>query len=208
MEKENENTNKKLKIYIADTDEKKALINYFATSEKFNLVGSSTNGHVVIEECKNLKPDFLISEVLLSECDGFLVLESLKQSMQDMCPKIIFISNLSHSGFVSKAIKEGASYFMVKPVSPQNLEMRIDELTKQSLGQEEKDEHKNYDPVKLDVVLPVTNEIEQIEYIPPKLGDESKGISKSINPQFKEFKPHFDVFELVSPICIPSVPDK
>ena len=58
MEKENENTNKKLKIYIADTDEKKALINYFATSEKFNLVGSSTNGHVVIEECKNLKPNY------------------------------------------------------------------------------------------------------------------------------------------------------
>lgn len=140
MEKENEKEIKKLKIYIADTDEKKTLANYFAASEKFELVGSSTNGHEVIEDCKNLKPDFLISEVLLSECDGFLVLESLKQSMQGECPKIIFISNLSHSGFVSKAIKEGASYFMVKPVSPQNLEMRIDELSKQAVNPDEKGE--------------------------------------------------------------------
>ena len=139
MEKENEKANKKLKIYVADTDEKKTLANYFDASEKFELVGSSTNGHEVIEDCKNLKPDFLISEVLLSECDGFLVLESLKQSMQGECPKIIFISNLSHSGFVSKAIKEGASYFMVKPVSPQNLEIRIDELTKQTIQPYEKE---------------------------------------------------------------------
>lgn len=141
MEKENEKANKKLKIYVADTDEKKTLANYFAASEKFELVGSSTNGHEVIKDCKNLKPDFLISEVLLSECDGFLVLESLKQSMQGECPKIIFISNLSHSGFVSKAIKEGASYFMVKPVSPQNLEMRIDELSKQTIQPDEKEEY-------------------------------------------------------------------
>lgn len=140
MEKENEKEIKKLKIYIADTDEKKTLANYFAASEKFELVGSSTNGHEVIEDCQSLKPDFLISEVLLSECDGFLVLESLKQSMQKGCPKIIFISNLSHSGFVSKAIKEGASYFMVKPVSPQNLEMRIEELSKQAVNPDEKGE--------------------------------------------------------------------
>lgn len=140
MEKENEKVNKKLKIYVADTDEKKTLANYFAASEKFELVGSSTNGHEVIEDCQSLKPDFLISEVLLSECDGFLVLESLKQSMQKGCPKIIFISNLSHSGFVSKAIKEGASYFMVKPVSPQNLEMRIEELSKQAVNSDEKGE--------------------------------------------------------------------
>ena len=139
MEKENEKANKKLKIYVADTDEKKTLANYFDASEKFELIGSSTNGHEVIEDCKNLKPDFLISEVLLSECDGFLVLESLKQSMQGECPKIIFISNLSHSGFVSKAIKEGASYFMVKPVSPQNLEIRIDELSKQTIQPDERE---------------------------------------------------------------------
>ena len=48
----------------------------------------------------------------------------LKENM----PKVIFISNLSHSGFVSKAIKEGASYFMVKPILPENLAERIENI--------------------------------------------------------------------------------
>ena len=33
-----------------------------------------------------------------------------------------------HSGFVTKAIQSGASYFMVKPISPENLEGRICEV--------------------------------------------------------------------------------
>ena len=48
--------------------------------------------------------------------------------MKENLPKIIFISNLSHSGFVSKAIKEGASYFMVKPILPENLTERIENI--------------------------------------------------------------------------------
>ncbi len=128
MEKEN----KKYTIYIADTDEEKKLETYFINNEYFTLIGSSSNGQQVMQDCKNLQPDFLVSEVLLSESDGFLVLESLKKEMKEKCPKIIFISNLSHSGFVSKAIKEGASYFMVKPITPQNLEQRLLELAKQN----------------------------------------------------------------------------
>ena len=45
-------------------------------------------------------------------------------------PKVIFVSKLSHSGFVTKALNEGASYFMVKPVSPQGLEERIVDVLK------------------------------------------------------------------------------
>ena len=102
---------------------------YFSTSEKFAVVGKSTDGNEVVNDVKLLKPDFLVMEVLLSGMDGFMVLESLKKELKEAMPKVIFISNLSHSGFVSKAIKEGASYFMVKPVSPENLEMRLKDLS-------------------------------------------------------------------------------
>ena len=118
---------KKQKIYFADTEEE--LAKYFSTSEKFAVVGKSTDGNEVVNDVKLLKPDFLVMEVLLSGMDGFMVLESLKKELKEAMPKVIFISNLSHSGFVSKAIKEGASYFMVKPVSPENLEMRLKDLS-------------------------------------------------------------------------------
>ena len=117
---------KKTKLFIADT-ENDELLKYFSNKEEYEVVGSSQNGQEVVKEVLSLKPDFLIMEVMLSGMDGFMVLENLKKQMSEM-PKIIFISNLSHSGFISKAIKEGASYFMVKPIIPSNLEERLKDL--------------------------------------------------------------------------------
>ncbi len=137
MEKEN----KKITIYFADADESTALVKYFSSKEEYQVLGISSDGQKVVKDVEQLKPDFLVSEVLLSGMDGFMVFEKLKKEMATQVPKVIFISNLSHSGFVSKAIKEGASYFMVKPIMPENLEERIqDILTSKDNNIEDKNE--------------------------------------------------------------------
>ena len=135
--------NQKIKIYIADTEEE--LIRYFSNNENYEVVGTSIDGNVVTEQVKACKPDFLIMEVMLSGIDGFKVLENLKMDMKESLPKIIFISHLSHSGFVSKAIKEGASYFMVKPVLPVNLQERIEDVIKERENEEENKNEKQLD---------------------------------------------------------------
>ena len=118
----------KIRVYVADKAEDNNVVTYFRGSDKFALVGASPNGEEVLKDVPLLKPDFLIMEVMLSGMDGFVVLEKLKESMADKMPKVIFTSNLSHSGFVTKAITEGASYFMVKPILPEVLEERIYDL--------------------------------------------------------------------------------
>ena len=117
-----------IKIYIADTDDENGISAYFKENKKFDVVGEQSSGTQIIKEVIDKKPDFLVMEVMLSEIDGFTVFEELKKNMGETCPKVIFVSSLTHSGFVAKAMKEGASYFMVKPVSPQNLEQRIFDL--------------------------------------------------------------------------------
>lgn len=129
---------KKIKLYIADS-ENDNILNYFSKKDEYEVVGSSQNGQDVIKDVEALKPDFLITEVMLSGMDGFMVLENLKEQMKET-PKVIFISNLSHSGFISKAIKEGASYFMVKPIIPENLEERIKDLMSDNNEKEIKNE--------------------------------------------------------------------
>ena len=129
----------KQKIYLADTEDG-TLENYFRASEKYSVVGKSADGAQVVKDVKLLKPDFLVMEVMLAGMDGFMVMDSLKKEMGDKLPKIIFISNLSHSGFVSKAIKEGASYFMVKPVLPEKLEQRLKDLSKSKVQKEDRGE--------------------------------------------------------------------
>lgn len=125
---ENITNGEKIKLYIADNEDKNSFEEYFKTKDYFSIVGTSSIGENIIQEVKSLKPDYLIMEVILSGMDGFTVFEKIKQELGRDCPKVIFVSNLSHSGFVSKAMKEGASYFMVKPVSPQILEERIFDL--------------------------------------------------------------------------------
>lgn len=112
------------KIYVADATEDNNLIEYFKQNANFQFVGASFDGQKVVEDVLSLRPDVLVTEVMLSGLDGFAVLDKIKQLKENM-PKVFFVSNLSHSGFVAKAIQSGASYFMVKPVSPENLESRI-----------------------------------------------------------------------------------
>ena len=138
-----ENENKKIKLYIADTEDEN-LVEYFSKKEEFEIIGKNTDGNQVCQDVKKNIPDFLVMEVMLSGIDGFKVLENLKSELKENMPKVIFISNLSHSGFISKAIKEGASYFMVKPILPENLDERIKDLSS-NVESEEKQNEKQLD---------------------------------------------------------------
>ena len=124
-----ENT-KKIKLYFADSEmeELDKMASYFEEKEDYEIVGKGSDGNVVAEEVAKLNPDFVISEVLLAGADGFKMLELVNNKMGANAPKVIFVSNLSHAGFISKAMKEGASYYMVKPISFDNLEERMKDL--------------------------------------------------------------------------------
>ncbi len=124
---ENVKENKLPKIYVADKVEENNIIEYFKNNDSFDFVGACVDGNKVVEDVLALKPDILVMEVMLSNLDGFAVLEKIKE-LKDEMPKVFFVSSLSHSGFVSKAVQSGASYFMVKPVSAENLENRILEV--------------------------------------------------------------------------------
>ena len=65
------------KIYIADS-ENQDLVNYFSQNDKFEVVGSSSDGEVVVNEVVKLKPDVLVMEVMLSKLDGFAVFDKIK----------------------------------------------------------------------------------------------------------------------------------
>ena len=122
------------KIYIADIDGEN-LVEYFKGKDNFEVVGSSSDGEEVVNSVIKLQPDVLVMEVMLSKLDGFAVFEKIKV-LKEKTPKVIFISSLSHSGFVTKALQIGASYFMIKPINAENLESRINEILSNSLSQE------------------------------------------------------------------------
>ena len=128
----------KIKILFADTDGDE-LVKYFQGKDKYEVVGNVNNGQDLVELAASKNPDFIVMDVILSGMDGFMVLSNLKKRMTTL-PKIIFISNISHSGFVTKAVKEGIDYFMIKPIMPENLEERLDDLKDNKLEETTRNE--------------------------------------------------------------------
>ena len=115
----------KLKIVLADEDEKvlKNLTECF-TDEKFEIVASTSSGDELINIINSKNPDFVVCDIVLKNCDGFKVLESVKNSNS----KVVIHSSLSMDGFINKAISLGAKYYCIKPFDMQTLKERVIDL--------------------------------------------------------------------------------
>lgn len=115
-----------IRLYIADSSEeyKQELENFL--SDKIQIVGSSTDGLKALEFLKENEVDILLMDIVLGGVDGFELLSNIKNLTKQ--PKVIINSTLTHEGFIAKAINEGATYFMIKPVEKSVLERRIIEV--------------------------------------------------------------------------------
>lgn len=129
MEKGNLDTNR-INIFIVDNsdDNKQKIENYFSKKENYNIVGFTKNGQEAFEQIKNSNIDVIIMDMVLSNIDGFELLEQLVTEMGRKMPKIIVTSHLTHSGFIDKALSLGVSYFMIKPVDMECLDKRIQDI--------------------------------------------------------------------------------
>ena len=120
---------RKIKIYVADnTDFQSKIISYFEQKTNYEIVGSADDGQKAVDGIIALKPDVVLLECVLPTLDGFAIMDKLAEKMGINRPKIIIVSALSHQGFVSKAMDQGAAYFICKPTTPENVEQRITDI--------------------------------------------------------------------------------
>ena len=116
----------KIKIYIVDNSDSYCNELTQFLNDKYDILGSTNSGKKAYEFVCNNKIDLLIMDIVISEMDGFELLSKINKLENK--PKIIINSALTHDGFVSKAITEGAKYFMIKPVDKNVLNDRIQEM--------------------------------------------------------------------------------
>ena len=118
---------KKSLFLLQDTKElNEALMKRF-TEDGFSVVGSATDGMKAIAEIGDLKPNVLITELVLSGYDGFSVVEKVREFDKNV--KIIVLSALCNDMIIAKANSLGINYFMAKPYNYQALKDRIDDVT-------------------------------------------------------------------------------
>ncbi|MCD8372746.1 MAG: sporulation transcription factor Spo0A [Clostridia bacterium] len=104
-------------------DELKA---FFDEKQEFNVCAVTSSGKDGIEYIERYKPDVVILNLVLSGRDGFSVLDYL-HTQKPEC-KAIVISNFFDEKIVNTAIARGAKYYFAKPVEPQCVADRIEDL--------------------------------------------------------------------------------
>ncbi|MDR2520244.1 MAG: sporulation transcription factor Spo0A [Eubacteriaceae bacterium] len=96
---------------FADAIEKK-----LSTTDKFEVVGVTSNGKDMVELIRKEKPDAIIVDLIMPTADGLDVLRSVQSFGKSYNPKIVMLSAVGGEKFTKKAVELGADYYFVKPV--------------------------------------------------------------------------------------------
>jgi DNA-binding response OmpR family regulator len=83
---------------------------------------SSTKGAGLFDLLNELKPDLLVTDVILPDCDSIDLIDDLRRARLDM--KIIAISGNPH--LLRLAAKHGADHVLAKPFDLNALKLLID----------------------------------------------------------------------------------
>ncbi len=80
---------------------------------KFDVVGEANSGAEAIEQYKILKPDLVTMDIIMPGMDG---IEAVKEILAfDPNARIIMVTAIDQREYLMKAIRLGASDYIVKP---------------------------------------------------------------------------------------------
>lgn len=95
-------------------------------SDTFSLVATATNGDDAVEKFKLYKPEVITMDLTMPQMDGLECIEKLVEL--DPRVRILVVSALSDKATGIKALELGASGFLCKPFSEEELVEALDEL--------------------------------------------------------------------------------
>lgn len=110
-----------IKILIADDQEliRDSLKIVLDMNNDMEVVGVAENGRKVLEQLKKNLPNVILMDIRMPELDGVQCTKSVKEKFPDM--KIIILTTFDDDEYVYYALKYGASGYLLKGCSVQEL---------------------------------------------------------------------------------------
>ncbi len=122
---------KLLKILFADDDLKYSmLLKRFLEKEGYEVTYAG-NGNIALEQFSVIKPDLVLLDISMPECNGFEVAERIR--LQDKHVLIFFLSDRSDKVDRLQGFQLKANDYLAKPFYPEELIARIRERFTSSL---------------------------------------------------------------------------
>lgn len=114
-----------IKVLIADDQEliRQSLQIVLSIKEGISVIGTAENGKKVMDFLKKEKPDVILMDIRMPEMDGVQCTKAIKERYPEV--KIIILTTFDDDEFVFSALKYGASGYLLKGISMDELDKAI-----------------------------------------------------------------------------------
>lgn len=127
------------RILLADTGEEFRLsfISALSNEPDIQVVGQTGDGPELVRMARQLEPDAVVMEMILTGMDGLEVLDELAKL--ERRPKVVILSSYIRGNVAEIAADKGADYYMTKPGRVSTVCERIRQITASGGLEPEKD---------------------------------------------------------------------
>jgi NarL family two-component system response regulator LiaR len=115
----------RIRVLICDDHAivRQGLQTFLELQDDIEIVGQAADGEHAVAQALKLRPDVVLMDVVMPQVDGIEAIRRIRAEDQEM--QIIVLSSFSDDAQIFPAIRAGASGYLMKDVSPQELAKAI-----------------------------------------------------------------------------------
>jgi DNA-binding response OmpR family regulator len=119
----------KMKILIIDDEPANvALLESILSDNGYTRVNSITDSRLASETCKSFQPDLIMLDLMMPHIDGFAILDALRFETTETFLPIIVLTADANEETKLRALRAGATDFLLKPFDQIEVLLRIGNL--------------------------------------------------------------------------------
>ncbi len=106
----------KIRVLVADPSEavRSELTQYLSKDDAFEVIGTASDGIEALSMACELKPDYMLIELVMSKLDGFGVMRGAREAGLDT--RFIVMSGFYNESVGTECTQLGAACFVIKPL--------------------------------------------------------------------------------------------
>lgn len=120
-------------ILIAEDDPNILNLLYVFLSGRGYTVSTAVDGREALKLAAEVKPDLLITDVMMPHMNGYQLVHTLTTERHDIpTPRIIILTSRTDTSDVQRGLNVGADMYIPKPFDITEVAARVDELLRES----------------------------------------------------------------------------
>lgn len=114
-----------MQILVVEESESNRKFISFALKMQGNKVITATDGMEALEKLSNNKIDLLITELNLSNIDGYKLIEQIRKIKEYKKLPIIVLTTLTKENEIKQGLESGADSYLLKPFNYKRIQFEV-----------------------------------------------------------------------------------